>query len=75
MAGRKISGSKEFERDQKNCKLEIKVKHQKEEEVQEEAAKNQKLVAELSVKLTTTLDKFSAAFVSIFGNDNGIIGD
>jgi hypothetical protein len=51
------------------------VKHQKEEEVQEEAAKNQKLVAELSFKLTTTLDKFSAAFVSIFGNDNGIIGD
>jgi len=36
----------------------------KEEKKQEEAAKNQKLVAESSVTLTATLDKFSKAFIT-----------
>ncbi len=42
----------------------IKMKCQKEEEEQEEAAKNWKLVADSSVKLSAALDKFSTAFVS-----------
>jgi hypothetical protein len=42
----------------------IKMKCQKEEEEQEEAAKNWKLVANSSVKLSAALDKFSTAFVS-----------
>jgi len=43
---------------------ELKLKRQREEEEQLEAAKNHKLVAESSVKLTATLDKFSDAFSS-----------
>lgn len=48
----------------KNNELEIKMKGWKEEKKQEEAAKNQKLVAESSVTLTATLDKFSKAFIT-----------
>lgn len=44
------------------------MKHQKKEEEQEEADKNQKSVAESSVKLTATLNKFSAAFVLSHGH-------
>jgi hypothetical protein len=40
------------------------LQHQREEEEQKKAAKNCKLVAESSVKLTATLDKFSDAFVT-----------
>jgi hypothetical protein len=43
------------------------------EEEQEEADKNQKLVVELSVKLTATLDKFSMALVTSHANNNASI--
>jgi hypothetical protein len=47
------------------------MKRQKEEEENEEAAKNRKVVAESSIKLTETL----AAFVSNRGSDNTSIDD
>jgi Mg2+ and Co2+ transporter CorA len=46
-----------------------------EEEEHEEAAKNCKLVAQSSVKLTDTLDKFSNAFAVSHSNSNGGIND
>jgi len=49
------------------------MKHQKKEEEQEEADKNQKSVAESSVKLTATLDKFSMALVTSHANNNASI--
>ncbi len=60
-----------FERDQKNRELEIKMKRQREEEEQEEAAKNRKVVAESTIKLTDTL----AAFVSNHGSGSASIDD
>jgi hypothetical protein len=51
------------------------MKHQKGGEEQEEAAKNQALVVESSIKLTAILNKFSAAFVVRRGNKNASIDD
>ncbi len=48
---------------------------QKEEEEHEEAAKNPKLVAQPSIKLTDTLDKFSNAFAVSHSNSNVGIDD
>jgi predicted RNA-binding protein with RPS1 domain len=50
--------------EQKNCDVELKLKQQREEEEQLEAAKNRKLVAKSSVKLTAILVEFSDAFFS-----------
>ena len=58
-----------FDTDQKNREAELKLKRQREEEEQLEAAKNRKLVAESSVKLTATLDKFSDTFSSRSNHD------
>jgi hypothetical protein len=71
LEGKAVETKTKFERDQKNRELEIKMKRQKEEEENEEAAKNRKVVAESSIKLTETL----AAFVSNRGSDNTSIDD
>jgi hypothetical protein len=69
--GKAVEARTKFERDQKNHELEIRVKRQKEEDEQEDASKNRKLVADSSVKLTEAL----AAFVSNRGSDNISIDD
>jgi hypothetical protein len=71
LEGKAVETKTKFERDQKNHELEIKMKQQKEEEEQEEVAKNQKVVADSSIKLTDTL----AAFVSNRGSDVASIDD
>jgi hypothetical protein len=61
-----LEAKTKFECDQKNPEAEIKRKHMKEEEEQDEAARNRKAVAESSTKLTDTL----AAFIANQGNDD-----
>jgi hypothetical protein len=73
LEGKAVEMKTKFERDQKNRELDTKLKRQKEEEEQEEAAKNRKLVADSSVKLSATLDNLSAAFVKSNSNDNANI--
>ncbi len=67
--GKSANTKTKFEKDQKNREAELKLKRQREEEEQLEAAKNRKLVAESSVKLTATLDKFSDTFSSRSNHD------
>jgi hypothetical protein len=61
LEGKSANTKTKFEKDQKNHEVELKLKRL-------EAARNRKLVAESSVKLTATLDKFSDAF-SLRSND------
>jgi hypothetical protein len=70
LKGKSVACRMKFEKDQKNREAELKLKQQKEEDEHEEAAKNCKLVAESSVNLTDTLDKFSHAFAVSCSNSN-----
>ncbi len=73
--GKSVACRTKFENNQKNREAELKLKQQKEEDEHEEAAKNCKLVAESSIKLTDTLDKFLNAFAVSRSNSNVVIKD